>query len=210
MPCTDAQGLAQASVADGLSSHLAKSLAKAGCSGKHRQNIKRDVISHARKHGRQGLPPTARVPASFHTVDLASGEVKVKQMMVSMMLPHEMLFALYTFFQQLFYDVFIVPGEVTHEYWHGVQHEPWFLGLPSATRTSISSNPSKWIPLRLHGDDHPVRKTHSAVSINFTSPLSWDRSTNITCVFPIFFLLMKHLTSTTVQELLQEVVWSFH
>ena len=94
------------------------------------------------------------------------------------------------------------------EFWEGVQPEPWFRALPSKLRAAILKEPDRFAPLRVHGDDHPVKKSLSAVAVNFTSPLAWHITTLVS-IFPIFILLLKHHTEDTVEALLDVMVWSF-
>eukprot|EP00969_Alexandrium_andersonii_P194488 8590731-Alexandrium_andersonii.AAC.1 len=120
------------------------------------------------------------------------------------MLPHELIHVLWVqwpLFRQAFCGK---PGDL-EAYWTYASREPWFADHPC--RQHATQEPARTIPLRLHGDDAPLKKglvNLSGLCLSFASPLTWAESPKLS-VFPIFYLILKGLIAGT-EERLYDVV----
>ena len=89
------------------------------------QNIKRDILAHARKRGHQNVLSPVEVSVPFLHVNEARGDVETVRKPSSLLLPHELIFCLYTSFYSWWHKVFVVSATVLTEYWGYAQAEPW-------------------------------------------------------------------------------------
>ena len=107
---------------------------------------------------------------------------------VPMLLPREIVNALYTLSPGYFYDRFVRDETALAEYWTRQSQTPWFVRHPS--RQAILESPRRCVPIRLHGDDAPCGKTAFILVIQFTS-----------CLCRLSSWLSRWLTICTRQEI---------
>ncbi len=195
-----------AAAAEGSRSYLTQSCAKLG--DKKFGNSNRDFRRHAQRRGRPiGLGVTC-VSAPFLAVRSGEDEVVVADKDVGMLYPHELMHCLFTSYHRWWHTVFVVSAEAMASYWEHARGTEWFRNLPSAVKDDIASSHTRWSPLRIHGDDHPVKKALTGMSVNLSCPLSWFVTT-VVSIFPVFFLLLKELAEDTVETVMARMVWSF-
>ena len=144
-------------------------LSRLGCKAKHVGNMLRDLTRHIRRALPLNLDPFCiSVP---HVLEDKAG-VEYKPTYV--MLPHEVVGAMWAGDRDTFYDVLVGGQCVSNlvEFWDGMRHSEWWASLLPAVKEELALSPHTYIPLRAHGDDVPITKHSSTLVFNVSSPLS--------------------------------------
>ena len=88
-------------------------------------------------------------------------EGRLQPVQVPILLPHELLHAIYQTSEALFNNAILggCSSADFAEYWRRVQSEPWF--EPHQFRDAVLDSPDKAIPLKVWGDEAPITKTNA-------------------------------------------------
>ena len=177
-------------------------LARLGTSGKHQQNIERDLQPYIRKFGKKmNLDPVA-VDVGYHAKE---GGVCFKK--VHVFLPHEIIYNLFTFSRVRFQKVFVPSLAELREYWSHAQQEMWFQEHPM--KEEIQAAPEEFVPTLLFGDDAPIKKSFSTLIFLFGSPLAWFLPA-LSSLFPLFVQSLMDVVADSQELLYFIVTWSFN
>ena len=146
--------------ADGRSaSSAAERIAKFGARAEWPGNISRDLERYVVREGLVNLQ-TYRDPTVVK--DRKSGSSDTIDWPV--LFAHEVVYELLEEDESAFYERFACDASSLATYWHSCRGHEWFQEHPC--RDDILREPSRWAPLRVHGDDAPMSKTSSIAVLN--------------------------------------------
>ena len=195
---SEAQKIGNSAHKDGLGG--ANLLASIGSYGKYLANAERDF--HRRVH----LPIE---PYKVQTV--ISTEKGPREATLHVLLPHELAHQLYAHEPSHFHSRFLsVDGvEALRSFGQNSEEEEWFAHHPDAA--AIRQSPTNFIPVRIHGDDAPLHKTHHGSSmyvLQWTSCMcrlsSWLSRCLMVCM--LFDAILKNVSLRPIWRVL---IWSF-
>lgn len=175
----------------------APKLASMGTSAKW-GNQERDLMSHMQKLHQIQL---YHVPLS-----VVGDDLKVRTCKLPVVLPHELIHALYKYHRPLCMRRFQVEQcEQLEDFWSLSSRCTWFRDHPG--RQDVLRDPLSCIPIRVHGDDVPVSEKIGKLNvINFCSSLTRGGTSYATRHPMVAFKCNKY---HDLDDLFHVLAWSF-
>ena len=201
MAVPQAQDIAMAVVRDGSENWMTERWANIGTGGLHAGNMNRDFESLMRSEGWSNYVEPYMLALSFK-----DPEGGIQPIDFPILLPHEMLNALYHLNIELFYQIWIGDGGVSGilEFWEmAFQNMPHLWNHPYARK--IRETPSLSLPFRLWGDEAPLTKHHSLGLFSISPVLTTMPSMSSRLL--LYLYISGQLQS--FDEIWDTLIWSF-
>ena len=188
------QKIAALAVSDGRSAALADlaELAQAGSSGRHANNVNRDILRIASNMPKAAMP--RRIAMTVQGLEVSSpADVAANEHAYCVSLPHETFASLYHNYPTI-WEKTVLPSENHNaKFWSRARHLAQFQEHPIQGETALQ----KIVPISLHGDETPVTGrgkiwSSSAVIFSWTSLLAglWSMGTKAAAAHICNFILL--------------------
>ena len=185
--------------------HATYKIAQLGSQGRWEGNIERDFHTHINRSFRMNLDPIGVEVAHKNRNNTGISFEKVH-----IQLPHEVFAVQYQENQATFLES-IGGGESGRqhvlEYWDRQKNTEWFRNFDLDLQREILTDPGKFYPMRMHGDDLPVTKHIQMLVLNLVSIVAAHSSTALVKIL-MAGISLGYILEDGIDEVIRIIVWS--